>query len=98
MSLDEVRALLRLRNSPAEDCGDVNALLDEHLGHVTRRIQELKRLERELKALRARCASVSDAAHCGILSELATASRRDAAGSAARRDSHPGDVHGRRRT
>lgn len=97
MSLDEVRTLLRLRTSPADGCGDVNTLLDEHLGHVTRRIKELKGLERELKALRARCASESDAAHCGILSELATASRHDTAGGAARRDSHPGDVHGRRR-
>jgi DNA-binding transcriptional MerR regulator len=96
MSLDEVRALLRLRSSPAEECGDVNALLDEHLGHVTRRIKELRGLERELKALRARCASVTDAAHCGILSELETASRRGPAGAVARRDGHPGDVHSRR--
>ena len=97
MSLDEVRTLLRLKHSPADGCGDVNTLLDEHLRHVTRRIKELKGLERELKALRARCASESDAAHCGILSELATASRLEVAGGAARRDSRPGDVHGRRR-
>ena len=98
MSLDEVRALLRLRSSPAEECGDVNALLDEHLGHVMRRIKELRGLERELKALRERCASATDTAHCGILSELETASRRGPAGSLKRRDTHPGDVHPRRRS
>ena len=96
MSLDEVRALLRLRNSPGEDCGDVNALLDEHLGHVTRRIKELKGLDRELKALRERCSAVTDAAHCGILSELATASLGKKSGEAVTRNGHPGGVHSRR--
>ncbi|MFM1991658.1 MAG: hypothetical protein RJA99_4615 [Pseudomonadota bacterium] len=98
MSLDEVRALLRLRNSPSEECGDVNTLLDEHLGHVTRRIKELKGLERELKSLRARCASVTDAAHCGILSELATAAQKGALVGNVRSESHAGAVHPRRRS
>jgi DNA-binding transcriptional MerR regulator len=31
MTLDEVRALLALRDTPSEDCGEVNALLDEHI-------------------------------------------------------------------
>ena len=96
MSLDEVRTLLRLRNSPADGCGDVNTLLDEHLGHVTRRIKELKGLERELKALRARCASESDAAHCGILSELASAPLGKKAGEAVTRNGPPRGVHIRR--
>ncbi len=34
MTLDEIRALLALRESPAQDCGDINTLLDEHIGHV----------------------------------------------------------------
>ncbi|MCZ8321291.1 MAG: Cd(II)/Pb(II)-responsive transcriptional regulator, partial [Novosphingobium sp.] len=49
MSLDEIRVLLRLRDAPAEDCGDANALLDEHIGHVVRRIKELRSLERQLR-------------------------------------------------
>src|SRR5574343_1854159 len=32
MSLDEVRVLLRVKDDPASDCGDVNALLEAHLG------------------------------------------------------------------
>ena len=55
MSLDEVRVLLRFRDAPESDCGDVNALLDEHIGHVSRRIRELRSLERQLKALREQC-------------------------------------------
>ena len=31
MTLDEVRALIRLRDTPSQDCGEVNALLRKHL-------------------------------------------------------------------
>ena len=74
MALDEVRALLSLRDAPAADCGEVNTLLDEHIGHVAKRIRELRALEKELKALRARCQSPHPIADCGILNELDSAS------------------------
>ncbi len=82
MTLDEVRVLLRFRDAPHQDCGDVDALLDAHIGHVTARIRELRQLETELKALRARCAGPHDGAACGILSglELATAKPGSSAG------------------
>lgn len=71
MTLDEIRTLLRFKDHPEADCGGVNDLLDEHIGHVSQRIRELRRLERQLKALRARCTAVDDTAdHCGILNEL----------------------------
>ena len=70
MALDEVRALIELREDPTSDCGGINALLDEHIGHVAHRIRELRALEKELKALRARCASPHAVAECGILGEL----------------------------
>lgn len=73
MTLDEIRVLLRFKDAPAEDCGDVNALLDAHIGHVAARIRELRQLERQLKALREQCAVAQDAAHCGILNELTQA-------------------------
>lgn len=34
MALDEIRTLLRFRDAPEKNCGDVNALLDEHIDHV----------------------------------------------------------------
>ena len=71
MTLDEVRALLRFIDTPQDDCAGVNALLDEHLGHVRRRIAELRRLEKELQHLRAQCASPRAADACGILLGLA---------------------------
>ena len=33
MALSEIRILLRFRSAPPENCGEVNALLDTHLGH-----------------------------------------------------------------
>ena len=74
MSLDEVRVLLRFKDSPYENCGDVNAVLDAHIGHVSQRIKELRALEKELKELRARCGEAREAQECGILEGLARAS------------------------
>jgi DNA-binding transcriptional MerR regulator len=34
MTLDEIRILLHFKDAPSENCGEVNALLDEHIGHV----------------------------------------------------------------
>ncbi len=75
MTLDEIRELLRFKNAPAENCGDVNTLLDTHIGHVAARIRELRALEKQLKSLRERCREGRDAAHCGILNELSQTSR-----------------------
>lgn len=74
MSLEEIRVLLRFKDAPDENCGDVNAVLDEHMLHVSRRIRELRTLEKELKALRARCGETRQAQDCGILEGLSTAS------------------------
>lgn len=73
-TLEEIRVLLRFKGEPQADCGDVNALLDEHIGHVGNRIRELRQLEKQLKALREQCVGVHDAQHCGILNELVQAS------------------------
>ena len=71
MALDEIRVLLRFKDAPQAECGEVNALLDQHIGHVATRIRELRRLEKDLIALREQCDGVGDAAHCGILKDLA---------------------------
>lgn len=73
MTLDEIRVLLRFKDDPEADCGDVNALLDAHIGHVAGRIRNLRELEKQLKALRQQCGGAGDAAHCGILGGLSQA-------------------------
>jgi Cd(II)/Pb(II)-responsive transcriptional regulator len=93
MSLDEVRVLLRFKDAPGENCGDVNDLLDEHIGHVSRRIRELRTLEKQLKELRQRCGTASPAEECGILSEITQASK-DATPADGRLPNHLRSVHG----
>ena len=81
MTLDEIRTLLRLRDAPSQDCGEVNALLDEHIGHVTHRIRELRPLQKDLKALRARCGAPHAIEQCGFLNELDTAAAQSTSAS-----------------
>lgn len=78
MTLDEIRTLLNFRESPAENCGPVNALLDEHIGHVAGRIGELRRLEKQLKDLRRLCASAKPDKSCEILTELSRGEKNSA--------------------
>lgn len=76
MSHEEIRTLLAFRDAPEQRCDDVNALLDEHIGHVARRIDELKALERELRHLRNQCRTVNAARDCGIMRSLGRDSHR----------------------
>jgi Cd(II)/Pb(II)-responsive transcriptional regulator len=88
MSLPEIRALLASIGRPDGDCGPINALLDEHIGHVSARIAELKGLKNELEAIRARCAGAKLPAECGIVKTLARSS------GARRERSHVAAAHG----
>jgi Cd(II)/Pb(II)-responsive transcriptional regulator len=93
MTLDEIRVLLRFKDAPTEDCGAVNRLLDEHLGHVEARIEELRALHGQLRSLREQCPDTALAGDCGILSGIT----RDAASSeaaASPASSELGHVHG----
>lgn len=78
MTLDEIRVLLRFKDAPTENCREVNELLDEHIGHVAERIQELRKLEIQLRSLREACLDAQDAQHCGILNELTVISKKPA--------------------
>lgn len=89
MTLDEIRALMALREAPAQDCGEINALLDAHIEHVARRIRQLRALEGDLRALRARCTTPHAVSACGILDGLDQAAA-DQRGPATRQ----GHVHG----
>lgn len=94
MALDEIRTLLRYKDRPQDDCAQVNALLDEHIGHVAQRIRELKALERQLKTLRATCGVSRDAQHCGILNQLSGADTGTRTPTSA--EAHVHGTHGRR--
>ena len=73
--------LLRFKDQPLADCGEVNSLLDEHIGHVAERIKALRALEKELRALRAACPVPHASADCGILQGIDHAGAKPAAAS-----------------
>lgn len=70
MTLDEIRSLLRLRDSPYDSCGSVNALIDEHIEHVQARIDGLMALQTQLVELRQQCNAKGS--ECAILQQLET--------------------------
>jgi Cd(II)/Pb(II)-responsive transcriptional regulator len=72
MNLDEIRTLLKFRDTPSASCGEVNALLDEHIHHVSRRIEELAGLQGELKTLRRLCRTIQMTENCGIMKGLSS--------------------------
>ncbi len=91
MTLDEIRVLLRFKDAPGVDCHGVNTLLDEHIGHVSHRIRELRALERQLVQLRAQCTESNVAADCGILMGLSSTTTHPAAGRSG--DEHVPGTH-----
>ena len=95
MTLEEIRNLLRFRDAPDENCSEVNALLDEHIEHVSNRIKELRFLQKNLRRLRSRCEQAQAAKDCGILQSLGSPAKSPLRSSrAARRTAgYPSTVH-----
>ena len=74
----------------------MNGLLDAHIDHVSTHIRQLKILERELKALREKCAISQNAADCGFLSVFEKAARiKSQAHSTGKHAGHIHGTHGR---
>ena len=71
MSHEEIHTLLDLADQPAEGCGAINALFDQHMAHVDERIRELVQLKSQLDLLRRRCQTEQAVDACGILQGLA---------------------------
>lgn len=84
MTLHEIRALLGYHDAPSEDCNDVVRLLDEHIEHVAERVEELGRLEKQLRRLRTACRHGKRTGDCGILRSL----RDDLPKRRSRNDAH----------
>jgi Tfp pilus assembly protein PilN len=57
-------------DQPEDNCHSVNNLLDAHIEHVSVRIQELLKLETQLKTLRQQCQSEQAVQDCGIVQGL----------------------------
>ena len=91
MTLEEIRSLLNLRDSPQDQCESVNALIDEHIHHVKARVDSLLALQAQLLDLRQRCGEGPEKDQCAILQRL------EVSGSVAAPEgepSHVGRSHG----
>lgn len=55
MGLDDIRTLLRFRESPGDDCVGVGKLLERHINRLATRFRELQTLEVELCRLQDYC-------------------------------------------
>ena len=71
MSHEEIHNLLGLADQPADGCGAINAVFDQHMVHVDERIRELLHLKEQLSGLRQRCQTEQAWDACGILQGLA---------------------------
>jgi MerR family mercuric resistance operon transcriptional regulator len=54
-SLDQIRALLGIAGTHELTCAEVKGLAEQHTADIRRKIKDLKRLERILSGLAARC-------------------------------------------
>lgn len=72
MTHDEIRSLLSFMDEPHSNCEPVNVLLEEHIEHVSVRLDELTRLRSQLVELRQRCHETRDVPNCGIIRTLST--------------------------
>lgn len=72
LALPEIRHLIELNLSPDSDCDDVNVMIDTHINHVGRRIEELEKLRLQLTSLRDSCSRDRTIEQCGILQNLST--------------------------
>lgn len=75
--LADIRRLLTLVRAKAAG-SDAHQLVDEQLGRVRARLESMRALEKQLVALRSRCAAKHAGKACGILEELVSAARGEA--------------------
>jgi len=69
-TLQDVRALLELRELPTTRCADVRELMEIRLGEIERRIGELRDFHKTLGSLVRTCRGSAPAEPCRVLDEL----------------------------
>lgn len=68
--LNDIKRLIELKNKPEESCSSVNALIDQQLNLVNKRMEELKALKKELQYMVNACSSDNTIDACGIIKSL----------------------------
>ena len=70
ISLNDIKRLIELKNKPEESCSSVNALIDQQLALVNKRMKELRALKAELQQMASACGSNNTIEACGIIKSL----------------------------
>lgn len=70
-SVEGIRALLRLSDSPSMACDEAHAIAAGHLADVRRKIARLRSLETELERIATTCSGGVSACDCAIIEALA---------------------------
>ncbi|MFD2165318.1 Cd(II)/Pb(II)-responsive transcriptional regulator [Thalassotalea euphylliae] len=68
--LIDVKRLIELKNKPEESCASVNALIEQQLTLVNKRMRELKALKAELQQMASSCTTENTVEACGIIKSL----------------------------
>jgi len=74
--LEDIATLLGLRDGATAPCQEVQSLIEERLGDVAARLQDLRQLKRSLESSLELCRRTERDGHCGVIETLSDASRR----------------------
>ena len=70
ITLAEIKTLHHLQTYPELACGEINSLLDRHIASVHHKIEGMRLLEMQLRALRRCCHDGLTVNQCGIINTL----------------------------
>ena len=73
-ALDDIAHLLEIRTGGVEPCREVRDLIETRLGDVERRLKDLARVKKVLKASLKRCHDAEAEGSCEVLAQLARVS------------------------
>lgn len=73
-TLEDITALLQLRDGTTSVCQNVQARIAERLGDLERRMAALRHVQRMLKATLKRCREAQQDGHCQLIDKLTAAS------------------------
>ena len=74
-ALDDVATLLALRDGSLAPCAEVEALIDNRLEGIARRMADFRRIRKELRVSLEVCRAAAANGHCGVLDGLTLASK-----------------------
>ncbi len=75
-SLEDIKALLDVRDGVTAPCAEVEQLIEHRLAEVRQRLADLRAVDRHLKNYLSVCRESTDREHCEVLDELSSQSAK----------------------